>query len=123
MAPENHAPGSDKGTALVTGASAGIGAEFARQLAALGMDLVLVARRRERLEEIGRELAEQHGIISTVIRCDLADPDAAKLIVAELHRQNIHVDYLVNNAGCNTKPKPMLSAYPPKGACYRARNF
>ena len=99
MTPENHVPNSGKGTALITGASTGIGAEFARQLAALGMDLVLVARRRDLLQNIARELAEKNGINTTVITCDLADSDAAKSIVAELQRQNIQVDYLVNNAG------------------------
>ena len=80
-------------TALVTGASSGIGAEFARQLAGRGYDLVLVARRTERLEQLAAELPGEPVVISH----DLAD-DAASL-PPELERRGIAVDLLVNNAG------------------------
>jgi short-subunit dehydrogenase len=80
-------------TALITGASAGIGEEFARQLAARGYDLILVARRKDRLEQLAQELSTT----AHVIECDLAS-EAAKLPdkVAEL---GVDVDLLVNNAG------------------------
>lgn len=83
-------------TALVTGASSGIGEQFARQLAARGHDLVLVARRAERLEALAEELATK----AEVIACDLgADAAEAPRRVAEL---GLDVDLLVNNAGFGT---------------------
>jgi uncharacterized protein len=82
--------------ALVTGASSGIGREFARELSARGYDVVLVARRRERLEELANEL----GGTAHVIACDLArEPGALAGKVAEL---GVEVDVLVNNAGFGT---------------------
>jgi uncharacterized protein len=80
-------------TALITGASSGIGEEFARQLAARGDDLILVARRRDRLEQ----LAEQLRTATHVIECDLAS-DAAKL-PDKVAKLGVDVDLLVNNAG------------------------
>ncbi len=80
-------------TALITGASSGIGEEFARQLAARGHDLILVARRKDRLEQ----LAEQVPTTAHVIDCDLAS-EAAKL-PSKVEKLGIDVDLLVNNAG------------------------
>jgi short-subunit dehydrogenase len=86
--------------ALVTGASAGIGVEFARQLAARGYDLVLVARRRDRLDALGAELTAAHADCGVrVIAKDLAGPDAASEINWELTHENVAIDLLVNNAG------------------------
>lgn len=84
---------------LVTGASAGIGAAFARQLAALGHDLVLTARRADRLEALADELRANHATIVTVLPGDLADPAEPKKIVDALEQQGLHVDWLINNAG------------------------
>lgn len=84
---------------LVTGASAGIGRELARQAAADGHDLVLVARRRERLEELGAELTGAHGGTVHVVPADLADPAAPAAIAAELADKGVEVEVLVNNAG------------------------
>jgi short-subunit dehydrogenase len=86
--------------ALVTGASAGIGLEFARQLAALGYDLVLVARRRERLDALAADLrAADPALVVHVLPNDLASPTAAGEIEAELTRDGVAIDLLVNNAG------------------------
>lgn len=86
-------------TALITGASAGIGAEFARQMAARGYDLVLTARRRERLEELAEDLALEHGIQTLAVPADLADPAAPASIMSEIENTGRRVDVLVNNAG------------------------
>jgi short-subunit dehydrogenase len=86
--------------ALVTGASAGLGVEFARQLAAVGYDLVLVARRRDRLDALAAELIVAHaGLGVRVIAKDLATPEAPGEIAWELAHDGVAVDLLVNNAG------------------------
>ena len=88
-----------KDRALITGASAGLGREFARQLAAAGKDLVLVARRIEPMEELAKQLREKHGIDVDVIRADLSDPAAPAEIHAETVSRRLVVDTLINNAG------------------------
>ena len=88
-----------KRVALVTGASAGLGAEFARQLAAKGYDLVLVARRRERLEDLAAQLDHQHGTTSHLQAADLVDPAVPESLYRMLQAKGIEIDYLVNNAG------------------------
>jgi len=85
--------------ALVTGASAGIGAEFARQLAAEGNSLVLTARRADRLEALAAQLRASHGVEVHCIPCDLADPRAPQQLFDECTRRGLAVDVLVNNAG------------------------
>lgn len=85
--------------ALVTGASAGIGAEFARQLAARGCNLVLTARREVRLHALADELRTQHGVDVQVIADDLADPAAPTRIIAAATADGRAVDILINNAG------------------------
>jgi short-subunit dehydrogenase len=84
-------------TALVTGASAGIGKAFAEQLGAAGVDLVLVARRRDRLEQVAGEIAKSAGVRTDVIVADLAEPAAPEQILRELGSRS--VDVLINNAG------------------------
>lgn len=86
-------------TALVTGASAGIGAAFARLLAREGFDLVLTARRIERLETLADELQRTHGIMARTIAGDLAQPPSPAMLVDRLQRESIHIDVLINNAG------------------------
>ncbi|RPI49792.1 MAG: SDR family oxidoreductase, partial [Chloroflexi bacterium] len=88
-----------KQTALVTGASRGIGEAFARQLAAQGKDLVVVSRDEARLQELADELSAAHGVRVHVIACDLSMPGAAGQVWAETERLGIAVDLLVNNAG------------------------
>lgn len=86
-------------TALVTGASSGIGAELARLHASKGGDLVLVARREAALNELKVELEQAHGIEAMVIVADLAQPESAQKIFAATEAAGIQVDILINNAG------------------------
>jgi short-subunit dehydrogenase len=88
----------DKAT-LVTGASSGIGRELARLFARDGHHLVLVARNRQKLEELARELETQHGVETKVIVKDLADPASPEEIVDQLRGEGIQVENLINNAG------------------------
>jgi short-subunit dehydrogenase len=86
-------------TALVTGASGGIGEAFARQLAALGKNLILVARTRDKLETLAEEMRVKHGVQVHVIASDLGRPNAARPIFDETERLGLEVDLLINNAG------------------------
>lgn len=86
-------------TALVTGASAGIGTAFSELLAAEGFDLVLVARRADRLHEIASSLEERYGVSCRVIAADLADPATPSAIVEHLTADGFEIDVLINNAG------------------------
>lgn len=92
-------PDSQKPWALVTGASSGIGAEFCRQLAAQGYQLVLVARREDKLKAVAEELEAAYGAFSLIITADLSQKDASQSIISRLEEQNIEIEYLVNNAG------------------------
>ena len=85
--------------ALVTGASAGIGVAFARQLASEGTQLVLTARRRERLDELAAKLQQSHGIRTEVVTADLARPEAPQEIYEFTKQKQIEIDLLINNAG------------------------
>src|ERR1700737_3021309 len=85
--------------ALITGASAGIGVALARELAAGGTNLVLTARRRDRLAGLAGELSTKHGIRTLVCVADLAQPAGPREIFAFTESKNILVDLLVNNAG------------------------
>lgn len=86
-------------TTLITGASSGIGLAFAEQLAADGNDLVLVARRRDRLDAAATRLHDQHDVRVTVLPADLTEDGIWDRISDELDVQDITVDILVNNAG------------------------
>jgi len=86
-------------TALVTGASAGIGLAFARLLAGHGFNLVITARRVERLEQLARELGSQAGATVRVLPADLSRPDTAGDLVQSLEREQLTIDVLINNAG------------------------
>jgi uncharacterized protein len=86
-------------TALVTGASSGIGKAFAELLASRGYTVVVTARRADRLEELAARLNERYGVATHTIVSDLAQPDASQKIAAQLAARGITVDVLVNNAG------------------------
>jgi uncharacterized protein len=89
-------------TALITGASSGLGAEFAAQLAGRGHDVILVARSGDRLAALAERLIAEHGIRAHVLVQDLAEPDAARRIADQLGVRGLRVDLLVNNAGFGT---------------------
>ncbi|MEH3143227.1 MAG: SDR family oxidoreductase [Mycobacterium kyogaense] len=87
-------------TALITGASGGIGEEFAVQLAARGADLILVARRADRLEQLSQRLTERHpGIVVDIVTADLARPGSGAELAARVGELDRRVDVLINNAG------------------------
>ena len=88
-----------KRTALVTGASAGIGTELARLFARDGWNVVLVARSRDGLEKVGRELSASFGAACHVVPADLADPAAPQAVQDAVQALGLQVDALVNNAG------------------------
>ena len=88
-----------KNTALITGASNGIGLELARVHAAKGGDLVLVARNKTKLDELKTELEKQYKISIYTIGKDLSTNNAAQEVYDETSKQNIQIDYLINNAG------------------------
>jgi short-subunit dehydrogenase len=86
-------------TALITGASAGLGEEFARQLAQQGADLVLVARSEEKLSRLANELREHAAVQVTVIPADLSSSDDVERLVSAVKNRRLKIDLLVNNAG------------------------
>lgn len=88
-----------KGTALITGASRGIGLALATEMAARGHDLVLVARQRETLEAVAGKLEGKYDIRATVIASDLSQLDAAQNVHDATLNENLEIEFLVNNAG------------------------
>lgn len=86
-------------TALITGASQGIGEELAKLCAAHAFDLVLVARSEEKLGKVAWDLSNKHGIRAQVLPADLSDPSAPDRLCEELTAQGIDIDVLINNAG------------------------
>jgi len=89
----------ERRTALITGASSGIGAAFADVFAAEGFDVVLVARREDRLRALGADLERRHGRRAHVLPADLSRPEAPGDVCAALLARGLTIDALVNNAG------------------------
>jgi hypothetical protein len=92
-------------TVLITGASAGIGKETAFVFAENKFDLILVARRAERLEEIKKEIESKHGVKVTVFVSDLSKPESAEKLYESVKQNKTEVDILINNAGFGTSGK------------------
>ncbi len=90
-------------TVLITGASSGLGMELAKLFAADGSDLVLVARREERLNELAQQLKSEHGIEVHVLPKDLSKKTAPKEIFSHLNKEKVQIDVVVNNAGFGNK--------------------
>jgi short-subunit dehydrogenase len=90
---------TQKKTALITGASGGIGLDLARLFAEGGYDVVLVARTESKLKELATELASKHGVSARAVAADLADPAAPAQLMERLKAEGVQVDVLVNNAG------------------------
>lgn len=93
--------GQEQKTALITGATSGIGCELSRLFAENGYNLVLVARNQQRLEHLASEFKQKFLITTNIISKDLSSPTSPEEIFAELHDKSIHIDVLVNNAGFN----------------------
>ena len=91
--------GGKSSYALVTGASSGIGYELARLFAKDGKDIVVIARSKDKLEQLKADLEKEYGMKVRVLVCDLADPKSPQDIFSELEKEGIDVDVLVNNAG------------------------
>ncbi|MEQ9408111.1 MAG: SDR family oxidoreductase [Fuerstiella sp.] len=85
--------------ALVTGASSGIGAEFAARLAGRGMHLILAARRTDRMSELAEDLLTKHGTKCHIVTIDLSEADAGEKLWQEIERLGVDLELLVNNAG------------------------
>ena len=92
-------PTADRKTALITGASSGIGLELARIFAREGYNLVLVARNGDRLRQLASELEKAHGARSLILATDLTEPGAAAYVLDQTTRAGLQLDVLVNNAG------------------------
>ncbi|MBS3753789.1 MAG: SDR family NAD(P)-dependent oxidoreductase, partial [Anaerolineales bacterium] len=85
--------------ALVTGASSGLGVDFARRLAERGCNLILVARREERLAGVREEIESEYGVEARVMAMDLARDEAPRELLDEVDKEGLPVDVLINNAG------------------------
>lgn len=94
---------TERPLAMITGASSGLGATFARRLANAGYDLVLVARRRERLETLAQELRQSYGILVEALAADLSKDEDIRSAEERIQKAN-NFEFLVNNAGFGTLP-------------------
>jgi uncharacterized protein len=92
-------PPSESSTAIVTGASSGIGTEIAREIAKRGLNLTLVARREDRLKALAEELGREHGVRAEMVAADIASEDGRDSLFEEIESRGRDVDVLVNNAG------------------------
>src|SRR3954468_11225941 len=92
----------DGSTALITGASSGIGAALARELAGRGHGVTLVARSEDKLRALAEELASKHGVRAEAGACDATDPAARDRLAEQVEGAGLRVEVLVNNAGFGT---------------------
>lgn len=99
-------------TALITGASAGIGATFAEHLASEGYNLLLVARRAERLQALAKDISSKYAVRCDVFAADLTDPAAPAAIIQHAEQAGINIDVLINNAGLSGKDAFAETAWP-----------
>jgi short-subunit dehydrogenase len=90
---------STNGTCLITGASAGIGVEFARQVAERGYNVTLAARRVDRLTELAAEIERDHGVQAHAVECDVTNDGSRGLLLADIADRGEQIDILINNAG------------------------
>ncbi|MBH0115925.1 SDR family NAD(P)-dependent oxidoreductase [Salinibacterium sp. NG253] len=97
--PPRPSASTARGTALVTGATSGLGAEFAHQLASDGYNIVLVARDLARLEAVASDLRSRYGVTAEVLKADLTNVDERAIVEQRLHSADAPISYLVNNAG------------------------
>ena len=93
---------SDKGTCLITGASAGIGTEFARQMAERGYNVTLAARRIDRLNDLATEIESAHNVRAVAVACDVTNPEQRRELLDSIEARGDVVDVLINNAGIGT---------------------
>jgi len=93
----------ERNLALVTGASSGLGADFAKKLAAQGHDLFVTARRLERLQALKKEIEKRHDVEVSVFGADLGHPDGATALLKELKKREMKVGVLINSAGYGTR--------------------
>jgi hypothetical protein len=89
-------------TAVVTGASSGLGVEYARELAKRGANLVLVARGKDALDALASELTKSHGVVVNTIGLDLSSATSGTKLMSELKKLKVEADILINNAGFGT---------------------
>lgn len=94
---------SATGTCLITGASAGIGSEFARQLAERGYNVTLAARRIERLTELADQIEDKYGVRAIAVACDVTDAGQRQELIDAIHARGDEIDILINNAGIGTE--------------------
>jgi short-subunit dehydrogenase len=92
-------PPSENSTAIVTGASSGIGTEISRELAKRGQNLTLVARREDRLKSLAEEMGREHRVRAEIVAADIASEDGRKSLFEEIESRGRDVEVLVNNAG------------------------
>lgn len=90
---------STNGTCLITGASAGIGVEFARQVAERGYNVTLAARRVDRLIELAAEIERDHGVTAHAVQCDVTSAESRSALLAGIDERGEKIDILINNAG------------------------
>ncbi len=99
---KNFTSWNDKGVAVITGASSGIGASFARSISALGFETLLIARRKSKLEELAKEIGQKNSMKADILVADLSILEEIEMVAKKIAQLN-NVDILVNNAGFGTR--------------------